>query len=112
MVFGESVINDAVAIVLFESGNEVLKTGKDFVPMDCAQDVLRLLLGSVLIGALAGCGMYTRLRFLGLRAVNSVSSQLKYMSYMVYALAEALHFSGIIAALFCGIFLGVVQKPR
>jgi solute carrier family 9 (sodium/hydrogen exchanger), member 8 len=113
LIFGESVLNDAVAIVLF-------RTIQGFVPKpgETAQvfgfsTVLNVLwqflivsIGSVVVGV--ACGLLCSLTF----KQTKLSKYPKYeitclllCAFGSYAVAEAISLSGIMALFFCGITL-------
>lgn len=109
MVFGESVLNDAVAIVLYRtlmgfktapfSGESVLQA----IILFCT-----IFIGSFLIGMVLALMSSVVYKYLGhdhldgehvfLEAAVSVL-----FPWISYFLAEALHLSGIVAIMFCGI---------
>merc|ERR1719215_1488642 len=114
-VFGESTINDAVAIVLFD----ILNSQELFGPADAlvrpsgahlAECILngvgQKLFGSIAVGVgLAIC--YTMvLKFGDMRHAYSFEILFIVCScFLTFSTAERLHLSGIIAVLFCGMFM-------
>lgn len=104
LVFGESVLNDAVAIVL-------TKTVEDFGDEFSGLHFLRALgsfcgifLGAFGIGSLMGCATALVTKFTHIRDFPLLETALFcIMSYMSYLLAEALQLTGIVAVLFCGV---------
>eukprot|EP00929_Paragymnodinium_shiwhaense_P033824 TRINITY_DN18506_c0_g1_i1.p1 TRINITY_DN18506_c0_g1~~TRINITY_DN18506_c0_g1_i1.p1 ORF type:complete len:609 (+),score=96.77 TRINITY_DN18506_c0_g1_i1:76-1902(+) len=99
MVFGESVVNDAVAIVLFvtinEGWNSLTVTG-------CAQDIAWLLFGSAGFGILMSALLILLMRLASLPGKSQpVVIFFVASSWFIYAAAEGHGFSGIIANL-CG----------
>ncbi|XP_063416588.1 sodium/hydrogen exchanger 8-like [Mytilus trossulus] len=111
LVFGESVLNDAVAIVLtttileYNKPDVVITSGASaffgavgrFCVMFFASSAIGVLLG--LISALL-------LKHFDLRKTPSLEFGLMLtFSYLPYGLAEGLHLSGIMAILFCGIVM-------
>jgi len=109
LVFGESVLNDAVAIVLFHVMNSYASESKTFE----ARDVLIVLfrfcavaLVSVLIGIL--CGLVCSLIFKSshLSRFHAYEIQmLFFFSFGSFALAELAHMSGVVALFFCAVTL-------
>eukprot|EP00929_Paragymnodinium_shiwhaense_P093766 TRINITY_DN5402_c0_g1_i1.p1 TRINITY_DN5402_c0_g1~~TRINITY_DN5402_c0_g1_i1.p1 ORF type:complete len:680 (-),score=106.01 TRINITY_DN5402_c0_g1_i1:202-2241(-) len=112
MVFGESTINDAVAIALFTAGNEV-KQGAKIEWLQIVGVILWLLFGSLVLGVASGWLLSQMIRRTGLRESPSFGVSIIGMtSWCIYVLAEGLcSLSGIIASLFCGISMAVYLKP-
>jgi len=107
LVFGESVLNDAVAIVLYRTflGFE----DSSFAAIDCLIAVGEFLLvsfGSVFIGISTGLLSALLFKYTNLKEYPSLELTLMYIfSYYPYVLAEGLELSGIMAILFCGIVM-------
>ncbi|XP_076323667.1 sodium/hydrogen exchanger 9-like isoform X2 [Tachypleus tridentatus] len=110
LVFGESILNDAVAIVLSgainnyeehyhtESGFEI---GAAFKSLG---NFVYIFLCSFLIGSVTGCCTALLTKFTRLCDFPLLESSLfVLMSYSTFLLAEAADLSGIVAVLFCGI---------
>ncbi|XP_050313259.1 sodium/hydrogen exchanger 7 isoform X1 [Anthonomus grandis grandis] len=111
LVFGESVLNDAVAIVLSGSIQHYSKryqlgTGgfemKAF--FQAVGDFCGIFMLSLLIGAAMGCitaliSKYTRVRDFPLLE----SALFVLMSYSTFLIAEATDLTGVVSVLFCGI---------
>ncbi|KAI0214453.1 Sodium/hydrogen exchanger 8 [Lamellibrachia satsuma] len=111
LVFGESVLNDAVAIVLT---NTVLAMYKGpMVHMNGAEaffsavgHFLFMFFMSSAIGVAFGLLSAVLLKFVDLRNTPSLEfGMMLVFSYAPYGLAEGLHLSGIMAILFCGIVM-------
>ena len=116
LVYGEAVINDAVAVVLFRAFSAfiVLEATPARVG-EAAGSFIGILLGSVLLGGAVGLLATITFRYRPLvaqlaskepsPAVHGVvqASLLLLFSYLAYALAEAAGISGIVASLFAGI---------
>ncbi|XP_065180147.1 sodium/hydrogen exchanger 9-like [Sycon ciliatum] len=110
IVFGESVMNDAVAIVLYRSisayspSNEY-PSGFDFVAVLKSVGLfIGIFVGSFLIGVLMGfiTALFTKLS--KIREYPMMESGLFcLMSYASFLAAEAAGMTGIVAVLFCGI---------
>mmetsp|Transcript_29353 Transcript_29353/g.85557 ORF Transcript_29353/g.85557 Transcript_29353/m.85557 type:complete len:617 (-) Transcript_29353:67-1917(-) len=110
LVFGESVLNDAVSIVLYHSFQRFyLNRGE-------VQDSLAILmaivnfavvsLGSVVVGTAIGLGCSYLCKNTEIhRYPHFEISLLVLFAYGSYAFAEALELSGIMALFFCGIML-------
>ena len=127
LVFGESVLNDAIAISLFKTffqfynvpnlvalednddGGEAAATAPAVLPtsyMTIAMSFVVVSGLSILVGVLLGLGpswlyKHTQLR----RYPNLETSLLLCFCYLCYATAEALELSGIMALFFQGIVL-------
>lgn len=110
LVFGESVLNDAVAIVLFKT-LEQLTVGT--ATLDDAGDYFKVFgifvgvsLGSVACGVLMGLLACVICRYTNLSKYPSKEITLLLLfAYLAYAVAEAIEMSGIMSLFFCGIVL-------
>jgi len=106
-VFGESVINDAVAIALFKAGNDALASGEELSVLYMCKKILTKLFGSIIVGVVAAVCLNIVMQGSRINSSPSLAAAtMKLMPFIVYSLAEALHLSGIIAALFCGMYMG------
>lgn len=108
LVFGESILNDAIAIVLttsiLESNNpsmtswEAFKTGINRFCM--------MFFASAGIGVVFALASALLLKHVDLRKNPSLEfGMMLVFTYAPYALAEGVHLSGIMAILFCGIVM-------
>ncbi|KAK3923941.1 Sodium/hydrogen exchanger 8 [Frankliniella fusca] len=108
LVFGESILNDAIAIVLttsiLESNNptmtswEAFKTGINRFCM--------MFFASAGIGVVFALASALLLKHVDLRKHPSLEfGMMLVFTYAPYALAEGIHLSGIMAILFCGIVM-------
>ncbi|KAF3013812.1 monovalent cation:H+ antiporter, CPA1 (nhx1) [Neopestalotiopsis sp. 37M] len=111
IIFGESILNDAIAIVIFETAQKY-KSGTAasygfFSFLEGVGIFLLSFFGSLLIGILVGVSTALILKFTYLRRYPQIESCLVVLiSYATYFLAQALpKMSGIVALLFCGITL-------
>lgn len=110
LVFGESVLNDAVAIVLFhtflgmtESGLDLSKAGSYF---ELLGKFIGISIGSIILGVLIGLGACVVFKFTNLRKYPSKEITLLIVfAYTSYALGEAAQLSGIMSIFFTGIVL-------
>lgn len=113
LVFGESVLNDAVAIVLYRTlvlfENNVLDSTSPQPVMDAVTDFIINLFGSALMGIAMGIGSAILFKWLRLWDVNlrelecTVAITLPYLSY---TLAQGVNISGIVSMLFTAIIMG------
>lgn len=120
MVFGESMINDAVAIVVFEILNSVEVFGDPCdqqttqnVPVAILTGIAKKLVASVVLGFFSAVLVTLLLRFASLK--HSQLMEILYImacAYMMYGLAETFHASGIIATLFGSMVMGIYTKPH
>ncbi|CAL4156358.1 unnamed protein product, partial [Meganyctiphanes norvegica] len=105
LIFGESVLNDAVAIVL-SSAVENYGSG-DFETWAFFSAILNFLWifsMSFLIGSVMGCLTAILTKFTRLRDFPLLETGLfVLMSYSTFLMAEAADLTGIVAVLFCGI---------
>jgi sodium/hydrogen exchanger 8 len=120
LVFGESIINDAVAIVLFDVFNSdsfMLKpsgqamTGFGLLWNVCF-GICQKFITSVLFGFFLGI-VYTSIAHWADMRENKKGQILVILAscYLTYALAEVCGMSGIIAEIFCALLMGVYMRP-
>mmetsp|Transcript_9189 Transcript_9189/g.22071 ORF Transcript_9189/g.22071 Transcript_9189/m.22071 type:complete len:606 (-) Transcript_9189:160-1977(-) len=118
LVFGESTINDAVAIVLFNVFNEgAIETNVDghlivdYVAV--AQQVAVLLFGSILLGFLLGFLLTFVIRVSKIGHTTMLMAFYLWASaYTMFAAAESIHLSGIICVLMGGIVMGAYSRQH
>lgn len=108
LVFGESILNDAIAIVLttavLESNNPSVSSGEAIV-MSINRFCL-MFFASAGIGVLFALTSALLLKHVDLRKNPSLEfGMMLVFSYAPYVLAEGIHLSGIMAILFCGIVM-------
>lgn len=121
MVFGESLLNDAVAIVLFNVFNSDAfmgtATGEEMtgiqLMISILQGVGKILTGSVSLGVLLGMG-YTLISKKADMHQNKRGQILAILAscYLTYAVAESVSMSGIVAVMFCAILMGIYMRPH
>ncbi|KAJ9136718.1 Sodium/hydrogen exchanger [Pleurostoma richardsiae] len=110
IIFGESILNDAIAIVIFESAQKS-KSGSASTPgiLSFLWGVwifLRDFFGSTLIGAVVGILAALGLKYTYVRRYPKIESCLIVLiAYATYFFSQAIHMSGIVSLLFCGITL-------
>merc|ERR1719471_2861092 len=109
LVFGESILNDAVAIVLTTTVIESESKGEIGVISQVASGVSRffgVFFGSAAIGTLVALISSLVLKHIDLYTNPSLEFALMLcFIYTPYALAEGVHLSGIMAILFCGLVM-------
>lgn len=111
LVFGESVLNDAVALVLYRAIESYLaynpREMRQFDLLSVIQaigDFIAIFTGSFVIGCGMSCinALVTKLTKLGSFPILE-TALLFLMSYCTFLAAEVANWSGIVAVLFCGI---------
>eukprot|EP00928_Gymnodinium_smaydae_P051131 TRINITY_DN3465_c0_g1_i1.p1 TRINITY_DN3465_c0_g1~~TRINITY_DN3465_c0_g1_i1.p1 ORF type:complete len:609 (+),score=119.25 TRINITY_DN3465_c0_g1_i1:43-1869(+) len=119
MVMGESIVNDAVAIVLFNVLNDKPDTyfeqGVSFdMNLDIAYGVVTLLGGSVGLGLVFGMCYVCVLRFAQMAHSPAMEILFIFFScFFSYAFAEHVcSMSGIITVLFQGMIMGAFATPH
>ncbi|KAG9234452.1 Sodium/hydrogen exchanger family-domain-containing protein [Amylocarpus encephaloides] len=111
IIFGESILNDAVAIVLFETAQRYKEgSGKgSYGFLSLLEGVgifLAVFFGSLVIGVAVGIGTALVLKFTFVRRFPKIESCLIVLiAYASYFFSNGLHMSGIVTLLFCGITL-------
>ena len=107
LVFGESVLNDAVAIVLFNTFLEFAESKQDFTYGAVLVLLLKFIgisLGSVACGVSTGLGCSFMCKTTRIELYPKYEITLLFLyAYGSYALAEVMGLSGIMSLFFCGI---------
>ncbi|CAG9862140.1 unnamed protein product [Phyllotreta striolata] len=108
LVFGESILNDAIAIVLtnaaLESNNPDMSTGEAIVIG--IERFCLMFFASALLGVVFALVSALLLKHVDLRKNPSLEfGMMLVFTYAPYVLAEGIHLSGIMAILFCGIVM-------
>eukprot|EP00978_Attheya_sp_CCMP212_P022897 scaffold69108_cov49-Attheya_sp.AAC.2 len=109
LVFGESALNDAVALVLFRTFSNFVDNNHNF--FNVAVDLIALVLdftytfaGSFVLGILSGVGVGVLLKKVNMKKTALYELCLYVLvMYLPYFLATILHLSGIVTILFTGI---------
>ncbi|KAM8718213.1 hypothetical protein ACLKA7_004856 [Drosophila subpalustris] len=108
LVFGESILNDAISIVLTASitinANADANTGEAM--MSALKTFCMMFFASAGIGVIFALISALLLKHIDLRKHPSLEFAIMLMfTYAPYVLAEGIHLSGIMAILFCGIVM-------
>ncbi|XP_026885980.2 sodium/hydrogen exchanger 1b isoform X1 [Electrophorus electricus] len=108
LVFGESLLNDAVTVVLYHLFEEFASEGQVTVVDACLGMVCFFVVafGGILVGTVFGLVAAVTSRFTAHSRVIEPLFVFLY-SYMAYLSAEVFHLSGIMALIACG----VVMRP-
>ncbi|KAI9028384.1 Sodium/hydrogen exchanger family-domain-containing protein [Hyaloraphidium curvatum] len=114
IIFGESILNDSVAIVLFSTLGLFRSSALSFLTLLQGTGLFVLIfVGSVLIGLVFG--LLSALLFkhsLIYRYPPLESCVLTLLAYCSYLLANAMQLSGIVSLLFCGIAMRHYAYPN
>jgi sodium/hydrogen exchanger-like protein 6/7 len=120
LVLGESLLNDAIVIVLCGAIEDYSRLIVDGEP-DSFQvgaflltivNFFTILLGSVGLGALLGAATALLTKFTRIRDFQLLETGLFFLlSYSSYLIADICQASGIVSILFCGIFQVFFGKP-
>lgn len=107
IIFGESMLNDSVAIVLFETlQHAATKDVGVTTILSSLFDFFFVFVGSLVIGVATGLGCALVLKFTKLHAFPSLESCLvTLLAYGTYFFSNAVQMSGIVSLLFCSIIL-------
>ena len=114
LVFGESVLNDALAIVLFEMlrGFVDRPATADLVMLGIAE-ALAIFFGSMLVGLVVSCCAALVFKHTRLRDEPLLESSIFMIcAYLSYLLAQSVGASGIVSMLFCGIGMAHYASPN
>jgi CPA1 family monovalent cation:H+ antiporter len=101
---GESLINDAAALVAYRAAVTAVRTGSAFSPGDAALFFLKASVGGVATGVLTGWLVVRVRRRLSDPAINLTVSLLT--PFGAYLSAEALGVSGILSTVAAGLVVG------
>ncbi|KAF9429452.1 monovalent cation:H+ antiporter, CPA1 (nhx1) [Entomortierella beljakovae] len=107
VIFGESILNDAVSIVMFETLKKY--RGEDFHLGNVLHGVSTfffVFIASLMIGAIIGLAAALALKRTNIHLYPGLESCLiALMAYASYFFSNSIHLSGIVSLLFCGITL-------
>ncbi|KAH8702573.1 sodium/hydrogen exchanger 3 [Talaromyces proteolyticus] len=110
VIFGESILNDAVAIVLFETAQKYAENDAAKLSVLNLFEAIGLFLlvffGSMLVGIIVGIATALGLKYTLVRRMPKIESCLIILiAYASYFFSNGVHLSGIVSLLFCGITL-------
>ncbi|KAK5065240.1 hypothetical protein LTR84_001078 [Exophiala bonariae] len=111
IIFGESILNDAIAIVLFETAQRYKDGGVagnlGIVSLfEAIGFFLLVFFTSLVIGVIVGVGTALILKYTLIRRFPKIESCLVILiAYACYFFSNGVHMSGIVSLLFCGITL-------
>ncbi|KAI9845450.1 MAG: monovalent cation:H+ antiporter, CPA1 (nhx1) [Thelocarpon superellum] len=109
VIFGESILNDAIAIVLFETAQRHRASGSGLSLLGLLEGMgnfALLFFGSLLIGLIVGIATALGLKYTRVRQFPKIESCLIILiAYASYFFSNGLELSGIVSLLFCGITL-------
>ncbi|KAK3129071.1 hypothetical protein QOZ80_6BG0471130 [Eleusine coracana subsp. coracana] len=108
LVFGEGVVNDATAVVLFNAiKNLDISRLKGRVVLKVIADFLYLFATSTILGVSVGlCTAFVlKALYFGRHSTDREVALMALMAYLSYMLAELLKLSGILTVFFCGIVM-------
>ncbi|KIW00813.1 sodium/hydrogen exchanger 3 [Verruconis gallopava] len=109
VIFGESILNDAIAIVLFETAQKYKEGNADkrLTPLALFESIgvfIFVFFGSLAIGLLIGMLTSLLLKFTYIRRFPKTESCIIILiAYASYFFSNAIHMSGIVSLLFSGI---------
>ncbi|KAF5864918.1 monovalent cation:H+ antiporter, CPA1 (nhx1) [Aspergillus alliaceus] len=110
VIFGESILNDAIAIVLFETAQKYADSDAGSLTFLNLFEAIGLFLlvffGSMLVGMIVGIMTALGLKHTHVRRVPKIESCLIVLiAYASYFFSNGVYLSGIVSLLFCGITL-------
>lgn len=105
---GESLVNDATALVSFQIALLAISTGS-FSWSASVGKFLTLSAGGIAVGGAVGYGAYLLHRHFKME--RSIETILTFVTaYAAYILAEKLHFSGVLGVVTAGLWMGSQQS--
>lgn len=109
LVFGESVLNDAVSIVLFKTFLQFYESGMEFSSSSIPTILINFSIvsvGSVIIGIIIGLGCSYVCKHTALHEYPEYEISILFLfAYGSYSFSESIGLSGIMSLFFCGITL-------
>jgi NhaP-type Na+/H+ or K+/H+ antiporter len=118
LVFGESVLNDAVGLVLFDAFSQFVEndTGAGKVAIGVGEFVVGFLwdaVGSPVLGILCGCGAALLFKCVDMRKSRLLELAVYVLiMYFPFLLAATMQLSGIVTILFCGMTARAYVVPN
>jgi sodium/hydrogen exchanger 8 len=117
VVFGESVLNDAVAIIIYQIFLGIADSGTGLTASNMAMALVKLLgigIGSMLMAALVSLGTSFALKKADIQMMEHPNpmyevSAILMTNYICYLLADLLELSGIVALFFAGMMTSHYQ---
>jgi Na+/H+ antiporter len=100
---GESLVNDASALVLYKFGVAAVFTGV-LSPVRASAEFVGVALGGIVVGLACGALFLAIHRRLGDLLIEVLTSLL--VPYVAYLLAESMHVSGVLAVVSAGLLRG------
>lgn len=104
LIFGESILNDAVSIILYNTAAGSKEGNRGFSQITF--EFLKVFLGSILIGMLIGMITSYILKNQDPNkeiTENKEQTLLTVIPWVSYLIGEGLQYSGIVSIMFCGI---------
>jgi monovalent cation:H+ antiporter, CPA1 family len=108
---GESLLNDAAAIVLFGILVAMLAGGAQSSVADAVLDFATAFVGGLALGAIAGRLFGAALPWLGSSRTAEVTLSVS-LPYIVYIVGEHLTVSGVVAVVSAGLTAGAIARVR
>ncbi|CRG88597.1 putative Na(+)/H(+) antiporter C15A10,06 [Talaromyces islandicus] len=110
IIFGESILNDAVAIVLFDTAQKYAENDAAKLSVLNLFEAIGLFLlvffGSMVVGIIIGIATALGLKYTHVRRMPKIESCLIVLiAYASYFFSNGVFLSGIVSLLFCGITL-------
>ncbi|PYI22190.1 sodium/hydrogen exchanger 3 [Aspergillus violaceofuscus CBS 115571] len=108
VIFGESILNDAIAIVLFETAQKYADSEAGSLTFLNLFEAIGLFLlvffGSMIVGVIVGIMTALGLKYTHVRRQPKIESCLIVLiAYASYFFSNGVYLSGIVSLLFCGI---------
>ncbi|MDE1191107.1 MAG: Na+/H+ antiporter [Arachidicoccus sp.] len=105
---GESLVNDAASLTIFTFAMATIKTG-NFIPKDAIIDFFVLSVMGVFVGLVIAHILYFVLK--SWAKSSSITTPITLIApYLMYVVAEELHWSGVLAVVSGGLFLSFRSK--